>query len=464
MSLKDKITNQVDNSIYQEAKNNRDGIYLLLSFDLANATEYKIRNQEWYITFNDFYYRISKELIKKENSPLQNLKIWKFIGDEVLFYLKVTKEEELFKSLPYIYKVIKDVEKELNQKSHFFDKLYIKTTAWIADVVDEQVKAIDTKDNSEKATNIIFSPPFENNNIQTMLKPDFLGFEIDLGFRISKYSHHGVIAVGAKLAYLLFKNRQILKDKHKLNGQTGNIDKNLKIVSYEKLKGIWRTHKYPIIWYSENWNSETMFFYDEHFDNELIETLKYKIKKNKLDNIEKLEKIFEDINQIDDIDAIIKKITESKPEQDNEVQLDKISEVHVALICFNSDKTKILTALRPSNKKRFPNIWEFGCGQIKFNETFEDTAKRTYKEDFGIDIEILNDSQPIAVYSFKASDTNNVIPGIILIGCTKKEEINQNKYQDIKWLLKNDIEQIDEKEYIKDFKKNALKAFSSIST
>ena len=83
----------------------REGIYLFLSFDLANATEYKIRNYKWHDTFNKFYNHITKEIID-ENSPIKNAKIWKFIGDEVLFYLKITDKVELFKTLPYVYKIV----------------------------------------------------------------------------------------------------------------------------------------------------------------------------------------------------------------------------------------------------------------------------------------------------------------------------------------------------------------------
>jgi 8-oxo-dGTP pyrophosphatase MutT (NUDIX family) len=458
-SLQDRLRSKVDKKLYIDEKENRDGIYLFLSFDLANATEYKIRNSQWHKTFKDFYAHINKE-IKAEASPIQDAKIWKFIGDEVLFYLKVTQQKELFQSLPYVYKVIKNVEKRLSQESHYYDKLYIKTTIWIADILDEN--SIDIKKTStEKATNIIFTPPLENTN-SLLQRPDFLGFEIDLGFRISKYSHHSVIAIGAKLAYLLYKNRQDIKDNYKINDKTIKIDKWLKIISYENLKGIWRSHKYPIIWYTEDWDNESVFLYDEHFDSEAIQLLQKKIKKNMLDSIEKLEKIFKDVNQIDDIDLIIDRIAQTVPEKNLEIQLDKVSEVHVALICLNGDKSKILAALRPKTKKRFPNMWEFGCGQISLNETFEETARRTYKEDFGIDIEILNDSVPVATYSFEDS-AKQTVPGIILVGYTNTDEqIKQEKYADVRWLTEEEIEKIqsDSKEYVDDFKINALKAFN----
>jgi isopentenyldiphosphate isomerase len=469
-NLQDKLTVKLNSNkelsrVYTDKEEDRGGIYLFLSFDLANATEYKIRNYSWHKTFQDFYEDITKQIIN-EDSPLKNSKVWKFIGDEVLFYLKVTEKTELFKCLPYLNQVVKNVENRLENKSHYYDRLFIKTTVWIADVIDERNLDPNTANSNTKATNIIFTPPYEGNASLFLNKPDFLGFEIDLGFRISKYSHHSVIAVGAKLAYLLFKNRQLLKDRYKINGQNGSIDKNLNIIGYEALKGIWRNHKYPIVWYSEKWNQESLFLYDEHFDDEKIEIIKKKIKKKQLEKIEKLEKIFQDINQKDDIEDIINKAISSTKEINHEIDLDKVSEVHVALICLNNKKTKVLAALRPETKKRFPNVWEFGCGQISLNETFEDTAIRTYKEDFGINIKILNNAIPIATYSFTDS-ANQTVPGIILLGyiTNNTKKIQTEKYTKTKWLSKKDINKIknNSKKYVDDFKINALKALKVIS-
>ena len=109
-------------------------------------------------------------------------------------------------------------------------------------------------------------------------------------------------------------------------------------------------------------------------------------------------------------------------------------------------------------------MWEFGCGQISLNETFDQTAKRTYKEDFGINIEILNDGVPITTYSFKDS-AGQVVPGIILIGYTDFEgRIEPKKHDKVKWLSKKKIKKIDRNssQHVEDFRKNALKAFAYI--
>jgi 8-oxo-dGTP pyrophosphatase MutT (NUDIX family) len=457
--LSNKLRDTIDDSFYQSNKNDRSGIYFFISFDLVNATEYKIRNHEWHSTFKDFYIDISKK-ITHEDSPINKAKNWKFIGDEVLFYLKVNNINEIFESLPFINKTVKSIEKSLSKESHYFDKLYVKTTAWIADVIDENF--LEKNKEKFKATNIIFSPL--NKNSKIFQEVDFLGFEVDLGFRISKHSHHNVIALDAKLAYLLYQNRQEIKES-----EVFDVEKNIKIVSYENLKGIWRSHHYPIIWYCENWSVENIFTYDEHLNNTKIDKLKDYIEnpnKSNEHSLNKLNKILKDVNQFSDIQNIRNNIKSSIECESVEIEIniDKVSEVHVALICFNSDKTKILSALRPKDKKRFPDTWEFGCGQVSLGETFEQTAIRTYKEDFNINIEVLNDSLPIAIYSFEDS-SNKVIPGMILIGQIKdSQNIKQNKYEKIRWITIEDIKSIDNNlnKYVKKFKENALKAFEFI--
>lgn len=143
------------------------------------------------------------------------------------------------------------VQKFLNQEeSMYFDKIYVKTTIWIADVIDEKI--IKTSEIENKINNIIFCP----NSSSQKHEIDFLGSDIDLGFRISKFSHQNVLTLDAKLTYLLLHHKETIKKE---------IEDCLKIVDYQMLKGVWRNHKYPIIWYCQKWEKD-IFRYDEQHD------------------------------------------------------------------------------------------------------------------------------------------------------------------------------------------------------
>lgn len=293
------------NEINNETLNTkRDGVYLFLSFDLSNATEYKIRNyNNWHETFMSFYREMEKR-INDSDSPIRNAKVWKYIGDEILFYLKVTSKHEIFSFLPFVSKIITVVENLLNyNESIYFDKIYIKATIWLADVIDEKT----IKNKSENNNNIIFCP----NSSSQRLETDFLGSDIDLGFRISKFSHKNIITIDAKLAYLLLHYAVHITDVCNIN-----IDKSLKIFDYQVLKGIWRNHKYPIIWYAQDWTKD-IFCYDEtHPYNTTTDDMSEKDQKHKTDLLKILKNIFNDINQKKSIDILCKQIADLETDID----------------------------------------------------------------------------------------------------------------------------------------------------
>lgn len=290
------IAPEVEKLRKQDLKKN--GIYLFLSFDLVNATEYKTRNyNNWFSTFINFYKEMTKRL-NDSNSPIRNAKIWKYLGDEVLFYLKITNKKEIFLCLPFLLETITAVQKFLNQEeSMYFDKIYVKTTIWIADVIDEKI--IKTSEIENKINNIIFCP----NSSSQKHEIDFLGSDIDLGFRISKFSHQNVLTLDAKLTYLLLHHKKTIKKE---------IEDCLKIVDYQMLKGVWRNHKYPIIWYCQKWEKD-IFRYDEQHDKlykPYIKKIMEKQSENKkMQNLsDTLNKIFDDINQKKSIEFLCEEV------------------------------------------------------------------------------------------------------------------------------------------------------------
>lgn len=108
-----------------------DGIYLFFSFDLVNSTKFKSRyKRKWPIVFDQFYSRITKEMIENVKGSV----VWKYIGDEVLFYKKVTCEEDLFIHLSEVLNITRNVMKKINTSvNETLGNLFIKTSVWIAD-------------------------------------------------------------------------------------------------------------------------------------------------------------------------------------------------------------------------------------------------------------------------------------------------------------------------------------------
>src|SRR5699024_10242748 len=183
---------------------------------------------------------------------------------------------------------------------------------------------------------------------------DFLGPEIDLGFRLSKFVGTSKVAVSAELAFILFRKRGDVSHISKYSYQ---VEERLKVLSFEKLKGIWGSRRYPIIWYMNDWSAES-FQYDEHYNSNLAQIV--------------INEQYENINTI--IERLSNLDSQDEKQKDNFVEYNipdyKLAEVHCAAICFN-DEGEILIGKRPVDKKTLNSKWEFGCGQVKLDQTFQ---------------------------------------------------------------------------------------------
>ena len=187
--------------------------YVFFSFDLVNSTIYKNEQKEkWPIVFAQFY-QIIREEIKKE---FQGIKVWKYIGDEILFYKMLNSTEELFEIVHGSFKALNCTLKNLkNSFRDIFKPLSLKGTIWGAPVMHvrgEELKKLEM----EKSQNIALDVVYEN---QVSLK-DFMGPDIDIGFRISKYAEKEKLVISADLAYMLLTahppNKELKKKQNAL--------------------------------------------------------------------------------------------------------------------------------------------------------------------------------------------------------------------------------------------------------
>lgn len=257
-------------------------LYVFVSFDLVGSTDYKNKEKKvWPFVFTQFYEVIKAEM--KEKFP--GIKVWKYIGDEILFFMLAETFEDIIKIIPETFKVIKSAREHLRSAFPTVPDLpYLKGALWCAPVMT--VEGSELKDlNLGAERNIAFDVVYENQN---SLK-DFIGPDIDIGFRIAKYVTKEKLVVSAEIAYLLLKSKA-----------SSAILKKLNIVSYENMKGIWDGRYYPIIWYFDDWaRIKESFEYDERFKSKLID----QVYLNQFGGIkDKLPRIFEQLKKIEEID------------------------------------------------------------------------------------------------------------------------------------------------------------------
>lgn len=420
----------------------QEQVFIFVSVDIVNSTRFKKEYSEWADYFADIF-----DIIKVEFRKNNDLRLWKYVGDEVLFFKELTSTEDMLK-------ILSEVSRKMNRCKIIMDEnikitsnnVYLKGAIWIA-----AVKDFENKDS--KLKNII--PRLPESAI------DFIGVNIDEGFRIARYTSQGKFILDAKLAYLIYKNKikvDLLCDY--------NVSERIKIVSYKKLKGIWGERLYPIIWYHKNWNRrDEMFLYDEYDTNEVVQELKDK--QYQTENIAIIEKIVAEVGIIEEIKHIERIIKEKEDNVHNStthyLPYEDTVELHCAVICVNPKNKKALIFKRSDKKERFPNMWEFGCAKAKKTNSLEEQIQKEYKDDFGLNIELIKENNnpiPIATYEIECG-SGELHKGIILLaeikGHAETINLNPSKHIDFKWLDEEEIDSFAE-DTVEGLKENCKKA------
>jgi len=197
---------------------------LFLSVDIVDSASYKSNNvnawgRDFQKFFNDFPEMLNCACQKPGVAPdrvseLPCPSIWKIAGDEMLFYVKIGK---VWESLPskdqiqpyelvlfYTVPFIKAIE-SYNSRSHkiLIDNgkaFKVKGCAWFADVVagsdyDSSYGNLEIKVDSLKGSQL--SPV------------DFIGRQIDIGFRIQKFSTLDRLVLSVEYCILLIRDNYL---------------------------------------------------------------------------------------------------------------------------------------------------------------------------------------------------------------------------------------------------------------
>ncbi|GAB7081299.1 hypothetical protein [Megalodesulfovibrio paquesii] len=278
IALADLINNEVDVS----------GLYVFISFDLVHSTRFKLQNPgKWQLTFLNFFLRVTHFF----TNSLSQIQIWKYIGDEVVFYCKVNSRSELGSILGITYATQQDIIEVLqSQEPPSAKQLSVKSTVWPA-----YCKNLTKSENDIAASNIKIN---NNDNIRVSLGSrdetmsiDFLGPDIDRGFRLSKHATRARVLVSAEFAYLF----------HKANLHYAP-NSGLRIVDYAPLKDILDGRPYPLVWFEKDWDAvDSTFFYDEKMQNKAIENIIH----GKMEQIGGIVKIIKDLHEDQRLDAVL---------------------------------------------------------------------------------------------------------------------------------------------------------------
>lgn len=198
---------------------------LFLSVDMVGSTEFKARftgqgSEGWLGIFQTFFTsfplmaagQIGIEFLEDDATPA--IDVWKVMGDEVVFVAQPGSPEELTSILLALLRTM-----QMYEERHFQQlPLRLKGTAWLADFDGHNIE--------------IEIPELSSG---TGAHLDYIGPDIDLGFRISKFAKPGSLVISLDVLEVVLGARNAGKAALYLMGK-------------EPLKGVMFGRPYPIVW------------------------------------------------------------------------------------------------------------------------------------------------------------------------------------------------------------------------
>ena len=372
----------------------RRTVELFFSFDIVNSSLYKTINYTgWYNVIISLFKEIQASVMKL----MPGAEMWRVLGDEIVFIIPIKENKDFFVYTDKIFEILNIFVLKL-KNGQFFDELEIdndkkllmkmqnvislKAAAWIA-IVGENVQQIERYDNLLER--------YKLREGYGLI--EFLGNDIDAGFRIKKETENRRMVISFELAYILAKDTDYLKNIH--------------IITYKTLRGIWQNRLYPIIWYhdpkyAENIQFEDSFFYDETEENEL--TKEYfsnrensVLKKEMYYNVyNALNKIVSDQNLIHKfvkMDKIIEDSPTTQTAKGNLLEPKFFLRLHCVAVCYDKSTKKILIMKRSSKREKYPDKWEFGCAKAVLERSLNEQIEQEYYNDFGVKIKVVCDEE-----------------------------------------------------------------------
>lgn len=228
-------------------------VRLFLSVDLVGSTAFKaasVQNQkdvypEWVNVFRQFYqnfpetlsasYRETKSSLSGDETLVNGgPKLWKTIGDEIVFCTRVVNLQHLaccitsFLSALHTYGIV------LEASGHTLD---VKGAGWIGIFPTENRSiSLQRDDSGDISDSGFLTEDFELKVDKHPFKFDFLGTGIDAGFRIAKNASTDKFSASADLAFLLAKAslENMFSGRFTYHG-------------WEEFKGVIQNHPYPVV-------------------------------------------------------------------------------------------------------------------------------------------------------------------------------------------------------------------------
>lgn len=180
--------------------------------------------------FQDFNTQFIAFLSKNYNEHLSDSDsekfLWKSIGDELVYVFEVKNRNEVHNICLSFLAAVYFVDQKLSQANYY----RLKASAWTAGfpIRNREIQFPFPK-------TYVKMGDLDEYTEYNYPQLDFIGPDIDIGFRLGKFCWPGMMAVSMDLAQLLAES---------------TVDEKLTVrfVGWENLKGVWNNIPYPIFW------------------------------------------------------------------------------------------------------------------------------------------------------------------------------------------------------------------------
>lgn len=204
--------------------------------------------------FLQFWNSESPEYKGSDNEVFSNPRLFKVLGDEIIITATFTEEKKLLGLISCFMMTLREFRVKLREIESTFD---IKGTIWAAGfpVLNEEVAVPILFQNSESEDLIdseaysslynLYSSEVSGEANEYLL--DYVGPQVDIGFRISALSTARKIAVSIEVAYLIAHVKRKKGEAHKsLQMPLSEID--LKFLDRTTMKGVSSGIAYPVFY------------------------------------------------------------------------------------------------------------------------------------------------------------------------------------------------------------------------
>ena len=238
--------------VQESAQKNDWCLCIFFSVDIEGATAYKVetrartRDDEWRSTDDDWcflfesFYVDFPECFLSEYSVLANTQatktiqepthpaLWKFIGDEILFYAPLSDSCQTLEHIRAFHQAIVNYNAKLRVQGV---KVRCKGTVWLVGFPNNN--------------RIVLIPPGDT-VCQTASNSliDFVGSSTDCGFRLTKYSSSRMLVVSLDLLWMLMESIK----RYETATCFEFIRRRIRYAGKHELKGIFSGKPYPVFW------------------------------------------------------------------------------------------------------------------------------------------------------------------------------------------------------------------------